>query len=503
MRKRFLFILLIGLFVFTTACQSKAVDTATPVPPTATAAPPTHTPIPPTATPEPTATTVPTDTPVPIPVFEIIWPDGSTKSFTMDDIKAIPVTEGQGGTKSSTGKISLPVAWKGVALKDLVTTLGTFDDSMGINLVSVDGYSITFSYDQVMNGTFIQYDPGTGDELKSPLSLIAILAYERDGKMLDPQMDGYLRLVVVSDEPKQVVDGHWSVKWITKLEVKSVGESWDLELEGAINEVMDRGTFESGASPNCHAVTWKDDKAQEWVGIPLWLLVGRVDDDIKHEGPAYNDAVADAGYTVDVVASDGYTISFESARLKRNDNIIVAYLVNGNPLPEKYFPLRLVGSDLAKNEMTGMIAKIVVHIPVQVPVLTETPAPTATTAPAAGAVADFTLTGLVENELSLSEADLQALEVIKITAEHPKKGPQDYEGVRLSTLLEMAEVKPEATKLVLTASDGFTDEVFLAEVLAIPDCLVAFTDEAGVYNMVMPTLPSSVWTKGIVKIEVQ
>jgi len=48
-------------------------------------------------------------------------------------------------------------------------------------------------------------------------------------------------------------------------------------------------------------------------------------------------ALADAGYTVDVVASDGYTVSFESSRLKRNDNMIVAHLVNGNLLPDKYF----------------------------------------------------------------------------------------------------------------------------------------------------------------------
>ena len=159
-----------------------------------------------------------------------------------------------------------------------------------------------------------------------------------------------------------MTDGHWSVKWVTKLEVKSLGEEWSLHLEGAITEDMDRATFESGASPNCHGVTWTDDKAQDWVGIPLWLLVGRVDDEIKHEGPAFNDALADAGYTVDVVASDGYTVTFDSARVKRNNNIIVAYQVNGNPLPDKYFPLRLVGSDLQKNEMVGMIAKIVVHV---------------------------------------------------------------------------------------------------------------------------------------------
>jgi len=497
MRNRIFIILLVGLMIITSACNSKAAATATAVPPTATAVPPTDTPVP------PTATTAPTDTPVPVPVLEITGVDGTKKSFTLDEIKALPVTEGQGGTKSSTGKISLPVPWKGVALKDLVATLGNFDDTMGVNLVANDGYAITFSYDQIMNGTFIQYDPGTGDELKTTLPLTAILAYERDNKPLDTEMDGNLRLVVISDEPKQVVDGHWSVKWVTKLEVKSVGESWSLHLEGTINELMDRATFESGASPNCHGVTWTDDKAQDWVGIPLWLLVGRVDDDVKHEGPAFNDALAEAGYTVDVVASDGYTVSFESSRINRNDNLIVAHLVNGNPLPDKYFPLRLVGSDLAKNEMSGMIEKIIVHIPEAEPAATATPAPTATTAPAAASEADFTLTGLVENELSLSDADLRALEVVKITAEHPKKGPQDYEGVRLSTLLDLAKVKPEATKLVFTASDGFTSEVFLAEVTAIPDCLLAFTDEAGVFSMVMPTLPSSVWTKGVVKIEVK
>jgi DMSO/TMAO reductase YedYZ molybdopterin-dependent catalytic subunit len=436
--------------------------------------------------------------------LEIAGPDGATKSFTLDDIKALPATEGQAGIKSSTGKITLPVAFKGVALKDLVTTLGSFDASMGVNLVANDGYAITFSYDQVTNGTFIQYDPGSGDELKSPLPVTAILAYEMDGKPLNLQTDGYLRLVVVSDEPKQVVDGHWSVKWVTKLEVKSTGESWSLHLEGAISELMDRGTFESGASPNCHGVTWTDDKAQEWAGIPLWLLVGRVDDAVKHEGPAFNDALADAGYTVDIVANDGYTVSFESARIKRNDNIVVAYLVNGNPLPEKYYPLRLVGSDLQKNEMVGMIAKIVVHVPAApAPAATEVVTPTATITPTTGGEANLILTGLVENEMTWTEADLRALEVVKITAEHPKKGPQDYEGIRLSTLLDLAKVKPEATKLVITASDGFTAEVFLTEVLASPDCLVAFTDTPGVFNLVMPGMPSSVWTKGVVKIEVK
>jgi len=122
---------------------------------------------------------------------------------------------------------------------------------------------------------------------------------------------------------------------------------------------------------------------------------------------------------------------------------------------------------------------------------------------AATGEAQFTLTGLVENELAYNETDLRELEVVEITAEHPKKGPTDYEGVRLSALLDLAVVDSNAKKLVLTASDGFSAEVFLNEVLASPDCLLAFTDEEGVFNLVMPDLPSTVWVKNVIKIEIQ
>lgn len=491
MMKRILFLFVIGIIILT-ACQAAPTEVVATE-----------------------ALVAPTETPAPAElVLEIVTGEGETTSFTMDDLKALPAATGQAGIKSSTGKITLPTEFTGVALKELAATLSNFDETMGINVVAKDGYGITYSYDQVMNGSFISYDPGTGDELKNPVPMTAVLAYEMDGQPLNLEEDGNLRLVIISDENKQVTDGHWSVKWVTKLEIKDLGADWSLNLEGAVNELMDRATFESGASPNCHGASWTDEKAQEWIGIPLWLLVGRVDDDIKHEGPAFNDELATTGYTVDVVASDGYTVSFDAARVNRNENIIVAMTVNGNPLPDKYFPLRLVGSDLEKGEMAGAIEKIIVNIPASEPEETAAPEePVATeeveateepaAEEAAAGEAQFTLTGLVDNELSFSEADLRALEVEKITAEHPKKGPTDYEGIRLSALLEMAKVKADAKKLVLTASDDYTSEVFLAEVLAIPDCMLAFTDEEGVFSLVMPTLPSSAWIKGIVKIEIQ
>jgi hypothetical protein len=96
---------------------------------------------------------------------------------------------------------------------------------------------------------------------------------------------------------------------------------------------------------------------------------------------------------------------------------------------------------------------------------------------------------------------LKGMSVVKITAEHPKKGKQDYEGVRLSALLDQAQVKSSATKLILSSSDGFTTEVTLADVRQCADCLLAFN--AGKLDAVMPGMQSNFWARDVVKIEVK
>jgi DMSO/TMAO reductase YedYZ molybdopterin-dependent catalytic subunit len=110
---------------------------------------------------------------------------------------------------------------------------------------------------------------------------------------------------------------------------------------------------------------------------------------------------------------------------------------------------------------------------------------------------------MVEEELTLTEADLRAMEVVQITAEHPKKGQEQYEGVRLSDLLDLAKVKEDATKLVFTAVDGFSAEVDLTEVMDCADCLLGFTNTPGKFKMVMPGLSSNLWVKDVVIIEVK
>ena len=80
------------------------------------------------------------------------------------------------------------------------------------------------------------------------------------------------------------------------------------------------------------------------------MLIGRIDDENVHEEGAFNDELVEAGYDANVIAADGYSITLDSATVARNDDIIVAYLLDDEPLPEKHWPLRLVGPNLESSD---------------------------------------------------------------------------------------------------------------------------------------------------------
>jgi DMSO/TMAO reductase YedYZ molybdopterin-dependent catalytic subunit len=433
------------------------------------------------------ASTEPTGT-----VLALVGPNGG-RALSMTELKALPVTEGQGGIKSSTGKITIPEPFKGVALKDLVTALGVpFDPSMGVMVTAEDGYSMTFSYDQVMNGTFTAYDPAIGNEMTTHDPLTAIIAYEHNGQSLITNEEGTLRLVVVSASNNQVVDGHWSVKWVNKVEVKPVGQTWNLDLEGAISSPISRDTFQSCGSPSCHGTSWEDENGQNWVGVPLWLLVGEVDDADSHTENAFNHVLADAGYSIELIGSDGYTVTMDSQAIKEDNAILVANLVNEGELPEQYYPLRLVGTGLEKSQMVGKITRINVNVQA---------VPTPTLAAVPENSGSIVIKGLVNQEITLKDTDLRAMEIVTIDAEG-KNGVEEFQGVRLNALLALAGLKDGASTLTFTASDNYSSTVNLPDVSSCPNALLAFTETPGSYTIVLPDLPTSTWVKNIIQIEV-
>lgn len=470
---------LILLVMALVGCQQAPVATLVPAEPTVA------------PTEEPTA--APTEEPVVEgPSLQIEGPDGIV-TVTMAELQELPITEGWGGIKSSTGRITPPELFKGVALSDLWELVGPYDDSYAMNVVAKDGYGITFSFDQVANGNFITFDPATGDEVTRDEDLIAIVAFERDGEPIPEDTDGSMRLIIVSEEMNQVTDGHWAVKWVRQIQLKESRADWVLQLEGAITEEMDRATFESGASINCHGASWTDPDGRVWTGIPFYYLLGRVDDDNKHESAAFNYDLAKAGYQVDVIAADGYKITFDSTRLSRNKMILLAYLVDDQPLEEKDFPLRLVGEALDKGEMVGAVARVVLHVD---EVSAEEPADDVEVDLDELQAGVLHIMGAVGEEVSLTAEDLEELGLVQAVAEHPKKGPMDYEGVPLSAVLALAAPEADASTALLISGDGYTEEVDAADLIACEECLVTL-EEDGLFNLVMPGFESSAWSKDV------
>ena len=282
-----------------------------------------------------------------------------TKTFSMADIKQLPVISDSTGDMTSSGTIEGPYSYKGVDVMEVLKLVGGITANDAIRISAKDGYSMTFSYKQVAEGSeFPTYDSTTGKEVTPSSKISILLAYEKDGKPIDDTV-GPLRTIIMA--PGQLTDGHWNVKWTTKIEIVALQQSWTLSLQGAINQDMDKATFESGAAPGCHGTNWTDAQGHVWTGIPLWYLVSYVDD-ADTMGPL-NNAVWDKGFEIHLANSNGNIVMYSAQEVKRNDNLIIAYLVDGKPLPTTTWPLALVGSAVDSQHQISMITKIKLVFP--------------------------------------------------------------------------------------------------------------------------------------------
>jgi PKD repeat protein len=147
--------------------------------------------------------------------------------------------------------------------------------------------------------------------------------------------------------------GGQQVGGIARIELLSIPEppqGWTLAMLGEVGDTITQEEFENAlACPQSgHLVEWTDKDGNVWSGVPLWLVLGTVDDIELADHWTFNDDVAAAGYTVKVTASDGFSKTFSGVTVARNNNYIIANKMNGQPLPETSFPLRLVGSGVTK-----------------------------------------------------------------------------------------------------------------------------------------------------------
>jgi hypothetical protein len=382
-----------------------------------------------------------------------------TKSFTMAELKALKATEGFGGTMNSVGTIAAPVKIKGVAIDDVLATVGGLDETEAIKIEAKDGYTMTFSHEQASHGEFTTLDAKTGQEVPRG-EPVAVIIYEQDGKPLSDDF-GPLRVGIAAGQDK-VTEGHWWVKWVTKITVASMEQPWSLKLEGKLTEDVVSTTFESCAAPGCHGASVKDDQGREWLGVPLWLLAGRIDDDNQHKTGAFNDELATKGYTVVVTATDGFSQKFSSADVKDNNSMIVAFQRDGGPVPENQWPLRLVGTGLSKQQMVGKVAAI--KLDFSAPAATTKPA---TTTAAVGPTALTLAKGTQTKTFTMAE--LKALPVLSGYGATKNKsgtiaGPFQYKGVALADLLTAVGGMTPADGVKITAKDGFSKTLTYSQV---------------------------------------
>jgi len=126
-----------------------------------------------------------------------------------------------------------------------------------------------------------------------------------------------------------------------------------------------------------------------------------------------------------------------------------------------------------------------------------------TQVPVTDMTGDLVIFGNVDFTLPFMYAELQDMDVVTITAKHPKKDEtREYQGVLLKTLLDMVKPKTGASKLKFIAGDGYSIEVPLADVTACQDCMLSFGDDETM-NSVMPGMESSAWVKDVVQIIIQ
>jgi len=287
-------------------------------------------------------------------------------------------------------------ALKGTALSDLCDLVGGAASGDGIKVQASDGYGDIFSYPNVYNTM--------GEVLNARQGKMAICWYSGDpggeegqGGYVPSFTNGMMlaSLAETTNAAGQHVFGHndmqdclpeenWHyyydggvqyastngiyTKWINRISIYQGAGQWTLELTGARNQTISQREFENGVS--CHSpvegepYSYTDDSGT-WTGLPLWYLLGYVDDTNTHGPLSYNDSLALAGYDIKVIGSDGYFATFDSEVVRRNNDMLLANQLNGAPLPEDIFPLMLVGPGLTTGEKVYNIVRIeLLNIPV-------------------------------------------------------------------------------------------------------------------------------------------
>ena len=304
------------------------------------------------------------------PVVVTITGNDQTKTFTMAELQALPAYAGVSGIINSAGTITLPTPVKGVKLTDLLAEIGGIPELQSTDITATDGYGMTLTYDEVVNGNIVMYNATTKQEEAAKAPVSVVLLYEENGAPIlpGPGGDGPVRLAVCQPtDVGQVAAGHLNVKWVDRVALRSAVVPWTVKMYGLKDKrgkrqtyTLDRLSYDSCATPGCHGSSWVSPApAQTWAGVPLFLCIGKVDGGKGHGGyGAYNEALALKGYRIKITSVTGASAIIGSRTIRNQEKIILANKLQGSELTAEYYPLRLVGPKIGSKSFIGQIVKI-------------------------------------------------------------------------------------------------------------------------------------------------
>lgn len=117
--------------------------------------------------------------------------------------------------------------------------------------------------------------------------------------------------------------------------------------------------------------------------------------------------------------------------------------------------------------------------------------------------AALVIVGNVNQEIGWLEETIKSMESMDVESANSKGESDTYTGVSIKSLLEQAEVKPEATTIVFFADDDSSSgEIPITDVLSCENCIVSFRTKGG-FSIVAPDLSKDAQIKGVIRIEVK
>ena len=155
-----------------------------------------------------------------------------TRTYGMNDMQTLLVSFGYGGPRNQDGSVNKTpdYLYTAIALNDVIKGAknspgvepGGLVAGQSVKITGADGYSVTYTYDQVTNGNFPTYNVAGVATTPAPTSatvpVIAIL-YWANGNGLDTAT-GPFELGIVYGQPLLTDASNW-VKMVYKIDVIS------------------------------------------------------------------------------------------------------------------------------------------------------------------------------------------------------------------------------------------------------------------------------------------